>query len=98
MLEDVIFVETSQLKHHRPIFQVAFLARFQQNRIHEQLDDMVSPVILAGIRYSFQTCVYVMTMKHLILRAKRLQTVSVKLHLHDAIYRLQFHSNSLIDI
>ena len=50
-MEYVLFIETSQLKRHIPIMQepskkvmTLLLWRFNESRIHEQLDDTITPV------------------------------------------------------
>ena len=69
------------LIRHRPHFQNPLTKGCDAFLVHEasknivfmsKLNDMTAQEI------SFQTCVHVMTMKHLNVRAKKLQTVSVK--------------------
>ena len=73
------------LKHHNlnitdlffKILEQKVVMLYNKNRIHEQLDDMATTIISRHERFLFKL-VYVMTMKHLSLRTKKLQTVSVR--------------------
>ena len=81
-----LIIETSQLQHHRPIFQnprknavMLFWWRFNKNRIGEHSGDTATPVISRHKRFFFKP-VYVMTMKHLNLRAKNYKLLVLEEH------------------